>query len=285
MQSFIIESVEELSDLFKTLYNPKRLELLALLLNEQKEFSNLMEESEVQKSVLGNHLSILLEKNLIKKLDRGVYNITTDGQELLTHIATSFLNAKIREQERLDRQRRKYQEIISRYTHLEYKNGELLANKVSEPKMGKVKIKTLPAISLLGIRDRGIEPKKFILPLWDKFHERFDEIKNNFKSNDTYGVSYEINKETKEFCYLIGCEIKEDIELPKDMVIYDIPAHTYSVIECTIPNMREAWNFLDKWIKDNGYTDISPPEFEFYPEKFENEETDSMYIYVPIKTN
>ncbi|MHA2296491.1 MAG: GyrI-like domain-containing protein [Candidatus Hodarchaeales archaeon] len=284
MKAFILEAVDEISELLKTLSHPKRLEILALMMSEQKDFGALMEKTGLHKSALGNHLNNLLEKNLIEKLDRGVYRITVDGQELLSSVSKCYLNAKVSEQERLERHRRKYQEMISRYTRYRFENGELLAleaNNRSKSEM-EVEIKTLPAFTVLGMRDRGIEPRVFIPPLWEKFGERFDEIKEKIKSKAVYGISHDINKNTKEFSYLVAHEIDPGTDVPEGMISYDIPEHTYAVVKCTLPKLSQAWEFAGKWIKKNGYKDISPPEFELYPEKHENE-NDPMYIHVPIK--
>ena len=67
-------------------------------------------------------------------------------------------------------------------------------------------------------------------------------------------------------------------------ITHTIPELTYAVIKCTMPSLFEAWNFASDWIAKNGYKDISYHygEYEVYPENFKNEETDPMYIYVPV---
>jgi predicted transcriptional regulator YdeE/DNA-binding transcriptional ArsR family regulator len=284
MKAFILETVNEISELLKTLYHPKRLEILALMMSDHKDFGALMEQTGLPKSALGNHLSSLLEKNLVEKLDRGVYRITMDGQELLSSITTCYLNAKVGEQERLERQRRKYQEMISRYTRYRFENGELLVSEANNRRKSKmeVEVKALPAFTVIGMRDRGIKPTDFIPPLFKGLEERFDEIKGKVKSNNVFGISYEIDKSTKEFSFLVGYEIGSGTEVPEGMTTYAIPEHTYAVVKCTLPDLSQAWKFASQWIKENGYKDISPPEFELYPESHEKE-NDPMYIYVPIE--
>jgi predicted transcriptional regulator YdeE len=245
-----------------------------------------MTKTRLPKSALGNHLSELLEKNLIEKLDRGIYRITLDGIEFLSDISKNYLNAKIREQERLERQRRRYQKMISRYTRYRFENDELLVSeseKRSEIKM-EVEIKKRPAFTVMGMKDRGKKPIDFIPNLFDKFYKRYDEIKEKIKSKTTYGISYNKNKTNKEFSFLVAYEIDIGTKVPEGLITYTIPELTYVVVNCTIPTLNEAWNFAGKWIAENGYKDISHsfPEYEVYPENHENEETDPMYIYVPI---
>ena len=286
MKAFILETVDEISELLKTLQHPKRLEILSLMLKAEIEFGTLMKKTGLPKSALGNHLSELLEKNLIEKLDRGIYRITIDGKEFLSNISKNYLNAKIREQERLERQRRRYQEIISRYTRYRLENDELLVSeskKRSKIKM-EVEIKTRSAFTVMGMKARGKKPKDFIPSLWERFIERYDEIKEKIKTKTAYGISYEKDKSTKEFSFLAAYEIEPNTDMPEGMIALHIPELTYVVVKCTLPTLFEAWDFTSDWIVKNGYQDISHnfPEYEVYHETFEHEKTDPMYIYVPV---
>ncbi len=286
MKKFILEIVDEISELLKTLQHPKRLEILALMLKEEIAFGTLLNKTGLPKSALGNHLTELHENNLIEKLDRGIYRITDDGMEFLSKISTFYLNAKIREQERLERQQRRYQDIISRYTRYRYENGELLATKKkkrSQMKM-EVEIKTRTAFTVMGMQDKGKDAPKFIPKLWERFLKRSDEIKGKIKSKQIYIISYNKNKSTKEFSYLVAYEIQPETEVPEGMITYTMPELTYIVVKCTLPTLTEAWNFASKWINENGYKDNSCSfgEYEVYPEEFEDENNDPMFIYVPV---
>lgn len=64
MKKFVLETVDELSDLLKSLQHPKRLEILALVMIEEQEFSSLMEKTKLPKSALGNHLAVLFLINI-----------------------------------------------------------------------------------------------------------------------------------------------------------------------------------------------------------------------------
>ncbi|MFX0171415.1 MAG: GyrI-like domain-containing protein [Candidatus Hodarchaeota archaeon] len=286
MKAFILETVDEISELLKTLQHPKRLEILSLMLKAELEFGTLMEKTGLPKSALGNHLSELLDKNLIEKLDRGIYRITSDGKEFLSNLSKSYLHAKIREQERLELHRRRYQEIISRYTRFQLENNELLVSESKKRrKIGmEVEIKKRSAFTVMGMKARGKKPEDFIPSLWERFIERYDEIKGKIVTKTSYGISYEKDKATKEFSFLAAYEIEPYTEVPEGMITLHIPELTYTVVKCTLPTLFEAWDFAGEWIAKNGYRDISLnyPEYEVYPETFEDEKTDPMYIYVPV---
>ncbi|MHA1166197.1 MAG: ArsR family transcriptional regulator [Candidatus Hodarchaeales archaeon] len=102
MKRFLMKSIDGIIDILRTIDNSKRLEMLSLMIEGQKmTFSELLEETGLQKSALSNHLSTLVDKNLLEKQDKGLYQISFDGEELLSNIAHYYLNSKIREQQRL----------------------------------------------------------------------------------------------------------------------------------------------------------------------------------------
>ena len=48
--------------------------------------------------------------------------------------------------------------------------------------------------------------------------------------------------------------------------------------------IREAVEFYQKrWLPNECYQPAEEPEFEYCPEGFKNAETDTMYMYYPIK--
>jgi predicted transcriptional regulator YdeE len=179
--------------------------------------------------------------------------------------------------------------MISRYTRYRYENGELLASKIKKRSQAKMEValRTRTAFTVMGMQDKGIDTSKFIPKLWERFLKRSDEIEEKIKSKAIYGISYNKNKSTKEFSYLVAYEIQPEIEIPEGMITYTMPELTYVEVKCTLPTLTEAWNFASKWIKENGYKDNSSSfgEYEVYPEEFEDEKNDPMFIYVPVIKN
>ncbi|MHA1420440.1 MAG: ArsR/SmtB family transcription factor, partial [Candidatus Heimdallarchaeaceae archaeon] len=117
LKMFILESLNDLADLFKCLDHPTRLEILARLIYDEMEFKDLQQEMDIPKTSLANHLTQLVESGLVERMERGVYRISFDGQDIINSSAKSFLDMKVREQERLETLRLRYESIISRYTY------------------------------------------------------------------------------------------------------------------------------------------------------------------------
>ena len=88
-----------LSTILKVLGNETRLKILILLLKGTQSYSSIVNELQLKKTAISNHLNQLLEVNLIKREDYGIYEITKDGLEILTAIEVGYQNFPSREVE------------------------------------------------------------------------------------------------------------------------------------------------------------------------------------------
>ena len=149
-----------------------------------------------------------------------------------------------------------------------------------------VEVKTKPGFIVLGLLERGKEGPKFIPPLWEKFHTRFDEVKEFSKNRLGFGVMANYDEVTQEFDYLAGIQVEPGTQALEGMTTWDVPDQTYAVIPCTVPTIMEAYQFYrKKWLPNAEYEAcIGEPEFELYPEDYEGIETGTVYMYFPIRT-
>jgi predicted transcriptional regulator len=74
---------EETIQLAKALANQSRFKILTQLYSEAITFKKLKQVTELEKSALANNLHKLLDVNLVKKSQHGIYEITEDGRKLL----------------------------------------------------------------------------------------------------------------------------------------------------------------------------------------------------------
>ena len=98
------QSFDDILGIIKAMGNQNRLKILITLLSGEKSFQTLMSETNLQKTALSNHLSLLFKKNLIEKPDYGKYKITQDGVEFIRAIQVVWYQS--------DTQRKKELEII-----------------------------------------------------------------------------------------------------------------------------------------------------------------------------
>ena|GEM_PF-1210220 len=110
IQDILFESPKGVAELLRSAAHPVRIQVLALLLQGEHDFSKLMQHTELSKTALANHLNQLMKKGLIQRVARGEYNLTVDGEELLNAAAAVYKDSARREEERRELLRRRYTE-------------------------------------------------------------------------------------------------------------------------------------------------------------------------------
>lgn len=89
-QEFLLDSSNEIVSILKTIAHPNRFKILVLLLEGSSTFQILLEETDLKKSALANHLNDLKDKFLVEKVQHGTYIITEDGKNYIKSIETTY---------------------------------------------------------------------------------------------------------------------------------------------------------------------------------------------------
>jgi ArsR family transcriptional regulator len=131
LQAIVLESPKGVADLLRSAAHPMRVKILALLLKETSDFSQLMKETRLSKTALANHLKLLMNRRLVQRVDRGEYSLTADGRGLLNAAATMYRDSVQREEWRT-------QLMLKRYT-----KGLTEASSLSKKEISK-KVEYLP---------------------------------------------------------------------------------------------------------------------------------------------
>ncbi len=98
----------DMADVISSLASATRLEILAKLLTGRAEFQALVETSGLSKAALAKHLRILQKAGLVRKVERGLYEITEDGEQLLHGISSIYRDSVKRQQQDLAKRARLY---------------------------------------------------------------------------------------------------------------------------------------------------------------------------------
>jgi DNA-binding transcriptional ArsR family regulator len=104
-----LEAEADIAKILRAIAHKKRLEILALLIDRKQTFVDLLRSTEISRTALANHLSQLTAHGLVERLERGQYQITVDGQEMLHTVVQSYLGSQIR----VSNERRR---LMERYT-------------------------------------------------------------------------------------------------------------------------------------------------------------------------
>lgn len=250
MEQFVLESLDEIITLLKTIDHPQRMRILALMIDKPIMFKDLIEKTGLQKSALGNHLQILSSKNLIQKIDRGLYRLTEDGEVLFQHVAQSYLEIKVREQERLEKIRR----LIGKYTTY---GDEVMNEKTSELDMKSdfdVRIITLEPMRVASVRAIGKTPEN---DAWAKMQSWAEErgLLDNIEKHPVFGFNNpDPSPDKEEYGYEFWIKIGPEIQSEGEIEVKEFKGGMYAVTTTRLivdpeTNIIPAWKKLAEWVK------------------------------------
>ncbi len=143
-QTILLDSLEVISKLLKTVSQPNRLKTLSLLVSGPKAFSYLLQETHITKTALANHMTLLIQTGLVKRIERGRYTITEDGSKLLKATVNVYNESEKRKEEERERLRKD----MSRFYQTEEEQQEMQEKFVSvDPRYQPCWISYLGAIA------------------------------------------------------------------------------------------------------------------------------------------
>ena len=98
-----------------------------------------------------------------------------------------------------------------------------------------------------------------IPPLWDRFVDRIEEIRNR-KDESSYGLVFTRPEQERshpdELLYVAGSRVSDVASLPEGMVSHEVPASTFAVIthRGPIANLPETIRcVMEEWLPRSGY--------------------------------
>ena len=91
-----MEAKDDIARTIRAVAHKQRLEILASLIDRKLAFVDLLHSTKVSRTALANHLSQLTSRGLVERVERGWYQITIDGREMLQAIVQSYIGTQIR---------------------------------------------------------------------------------------------------------------------------------------------------------------------------------------------
>ncbi|MFW9820650.1 MAG: winged helix-turn-helix domain-containing protein [Candidatus Thorarchaeota archaeon] len=106
--------IASIAEYFKAIAHPKRLNILKFLnLENTSDFSRLKKLTDLSKTALANHLSQLENLKLIKRVERGHYEITEDGKNLVHNTITLYKRSQFSDMSTRQSLSQEYMKFIS----------------------------------------------------------------------------------------------------------------------------------------------------------------------------
>lgn len=89
-QEFLMNSLEDIVSILKTIAHINRFKILVLLLKGPLTFQMLLEQMDIKKSALANDLAELKDSNLVDKIQHGTYEISENGKNYVKSIEKTY---------------------------------------------------------------------------------------------------------------------------------------------------------------------------------------------------
>jgi DNA-binding HxlR family transcriptional regulator len=96
LRTTVTEAKTDIAKTLRAIAHPKRLEILAALVDNTKSFVTLLDTTQVSRTALANHLSQLVGRGLVNRVERGAYQVTADGRELLHAVVEAYIDSQVR---------------------------------------------------------------------------------------------------------------------------------------------------------------------------------------------
>lgn len=248
LQAFALDALDDVVALLRTIDHPKRLEMLIRLLHgNNRTFQDLFEDVGIPKSALGNHLGVLLERGLVDRVDKGIYQITSDGEDLVVRIVQSYYESKVREQERL-------LVLLRRFSPPQQPQHE---EPPMEPATNQlIKVVNLPRTRVVSFHvTDSLTPENECATLRDRWAHPLG-LYDHPEKHQVYGFNNPCpeNYPHTPYGYEQWVTIPDDFEVDpaEDLTVKEFSGGLYVVTMCKgVKNMGKAYNELVQWVKNN----------------------------------
>ena len=143
-------------------------------------------------------------------------------------------------------------------------------------------ILTKPAFTLLGFSNHRGAPDA-IPALWQQNGPTLAGF-SSAEPGVFYGALDHFDPADKSFEY-IAAIATADAVVPDGMVLWEVPAQTSAVFDCTLATLKDTFHTAyQSWLPTSGYQRPTGPEFERYDERFDTDPTQPLTLWIPVVT-
>ena len=163
-----------------------------------------------------------------------------------------------------------------------------------EPKMVKKEAVKIAGFAIK-TRSKDGENMKTIPKFWQDYctdgRQKKLHGESFLKSHPEYGACFPENSENGEFEYVIGVEVKDGHDIPKEYHVSTIPEALYAVFSSPpsdeanfSSSIQGTWKYIfSEWFPNSGYEFAGGKvDYEFYDERCMGETDKVCYIYIPV---
>lgn len=243
LKEVLLSHKKDLSEVLGALANDSRIQIMASLINNPKEFSELKEIVGLSKTALAHHLERLTSADVLMNVSRGRYELSSDGEDLLLSIALAYTDSQRRKEDEAKMISEKMTKAFSKkddsYEHL----------RVYFERLTPMRVVSFHAYSKSPERDASLKMNEWA---------RANGILINKETHPTFGFDNPCPTRGKEeYGYEFWLKVADDFETDA-VKILDIPERLYAVTTCwRLADIGRDWKNLIRWVKEHEYRIIT----------------------------
>ncbi len=281
IRNTLLKSVKDIAFILASLANEKRLLLLAAVSEQSKNFSELQATTQLGKTALANHLSLLVQSGLLRHTGKGRYESSADGLEFLKSLMMAYAGS--RRTHELEAARRA--DYILR-THNKEKEEKMKEIKVEIVKLEPMQVASVRAVSQTPERDAWEKMRSWAQPRG---------LLEDIRKHPVFGFnSPDPSPGQKEYGYEFWIRVEPDTRTSGDVEIKEFPGGLYAVTMCNLKEETESdffkkegylesWKNLADWVKSSKYKMGKRQCLEKAHEPGASEEELILDLYCPIE--
>lgn len=245
LREILAESNEDIIQVIGSLANEKRLQLVHMLIIDQRDFGEMQEATDLSKTALVHHLNKLVEGGIVEKVDHGRYEISQDGLNLITSIVDRYSRSE----------RRKRKAALERTEYI-----ELLHSKKTDGAQDiVVEIVELPAMRVASVRVISKSPETdawTILGKWAGERGLLDDL----DAHPVFGFNNpDPSPGNPEYGYEFWIRVGPDVESDETVEVKEFEGGLYAMTTCNLMQdmqsdffkehgFLQSWKLLAEWV-------------------------------------
>lgn len=250
ISKLLSEHTKDITLLLHALAHKKRLHVLTLLVTEPQTFKKLQKTTGLGKTALSHHLGLLVKAGIVNHVERGRYELNSDGRALLNALTTTYDASK----------RKKEQEAVKRANYIQ----KIHTKEVYTMKELKVEIVNLAPMRVASVRVISETPER---DAWEKMRA-WAEPKGFLEDTEKHPVFGFNNPNPspghKEYGYEFWMRVGPDARSEGEIKVKDVEGGLYAVTTCNLgeeleseffkkEGYLESWKKIGDWVKSSKY--------------------------------
>ncbi|MCB5224136.1 MAG: GyrI-like domain-containing protein [Candidatus Cloacimonadaceae bacterium] len=158
------------------------------------------------------------------------------------------------------------------------------------PTQVKMRFEEREPFLVMGLETMGTMESDDYMEAWTKFFSLREKLPETV-DNCIYGIYYPGEKfdpkTMKGNNYLVGMEVKESVELPKELKLIKAPGGYFAVFDHvgSVKDIGETYEYIfGPWLATSGYIPVGAEMYERYDERFKESSANSVIeIWVPVQ--